>query len=457
MPDQDNPGRRLKYRMSCDICHAAKIKCGSQKPSCRRCSVKKLDCVYSVSHRKGRPREKRKAPDDGVTTEYSQSLPEPIQTEAPDAWTPPSTNFDPPATTEPSETSSTQHAGATDSLAFTTDFTPFELDNNFGFSTDMLCSLDEPTIAEDVEPAMEISTGQVENTIDTSYDGDFLLSPEMLDSSDQMLFRFIDTQTLLQQHDKTDFTSTVGNIPSFDQTLDNDLEFLRNVQMDDESHDQRRNTASANRNPTYPSPNDDFPAWCELADGGRRDPGRSNCECFPALLSRIRCLKTKQKSRRQIPLSSVLVIERETNEGLSRLHRCKNCGQDSMVFLFAMVSVRIVLDLIQKTVHDEFMTVNRKTNQSSGVGRSRGVGEHDSSSLYIGNFKVPARARRRYLREVLQARFSKFLVLVEEREKQVDGVGHQDCFAEGASTLMLNIARDLKTILGRVELWSSKD
>jgi Fungal Zn(2)-Cys(6) binuclear cluster domain len=50
-------GRGLRYRTSCDNCQAAKIKCGQDKPSCRRCSLQALDCVYSLSRRMGRPRQ----------------------------------------------------------------------------------------------------------------------------------------------------------------------------------------------------------------------------------------------------------------------------------------------------------------------------------------------------------------------------------------------------------------
>lgn len=439
--------------MSCDICHAAKIKCGSQKPSCRRCSVKQLDCVYSVSHRKGRPREKRKGPENGEASRVP--LPEPTQ--GPDVWTPVTTNFELPVMSDSSEAASSQPSG--DSLTFPAVSSPFEMDNSFGFPT-MLGSIEDSTMSDDRQANMIGYTDQVENTN--------LLSPAMMEMSAQDLFCFVDTESLLQQDNsgnssvrsagiqsdkfpQSDFTSILENVSSLNQTLGSGLDFLQNAPQD-----QRRERGAVSRNPTYPSPSDDFPFFFE--DGARKDLSRANCECFSALLRRIRGLKSKQKSRGLIPIGSVLVMERETNECLSRLHRCKSCGQDSIAYLFAMVSVRIVLDLMQKTVHDEFMTGTRRASQSSGTSRSRLASEPspESSSLYIGNFKVPARAKRRYLREMLQARFSKFLVLVEEREKLVHGVG-QDCFAEGASALMGNIARDVKTILGWVELWSAKD
>lgn len=58
-PRAPQGGRGPRYRTSCDNCQAAKIKCGHDKPSCRRCSVQGLECVYSLSRRMGRPRQTR--------------------------------------------------------------------------------------------------------------------------------------------------------------------------------------------------------------------------------------------------------------------------------------------------------------------------------------------------------------------------------------------------------------
>ncbi|PSN61578.1 hypothetical protein BS50DRAFT_504391, partial [Corynespora cassiicola Philippines] len=48
--------RAPKVRQSCDTCQASKIRCGQERPSCRRCVKYNIDCVYSVSRRAGRPR-----------------------------------------------------------------------------------------------------------------------------------------------------------------------------------------------------------------------------------------------------------------------------------------------------------------------------------------------------------------------------------------------------------------
>lgn len=63
---------RPKLRSSCDACQALKIKCGQEKPSCRRCLSSRLDCVYGVSRRMGKPRSGTRA-----VTEKPPSSPSP--------------------------------------------------------------------------------------------------------------------------------------------------------------------------------------------------------------------------------------------------------------------------------------------------------------------------------------------------------------------------------------------
>ena len=46
------PGQ--KFRLSCDKCNKAKVRCAKEKPSCSRCKAQKVQCVYGVSLRAGK-------------------------------------------------------------------------------------------------------------------------------------------------------------------------------------------------------------------------------------------------------------------------------------------------------------------------------------------------------------------------------------------------------------------
>lgn len=54
---EEVPGpRQPKLRSTCDACQQAKVRCSHDTPRCRRCQTHKIECVYSVSRRMGRPR-----------------------------------------------------------------------------------------------------------------------------------------------------------------------------------------------------------------------------------------------------------------------------------------------------------------------------------------------------------------------------------------------------------------
>lgn len=46
------PGQ--KFRLSCDECNKAKVRCDKEKPSCSRCKTQKTQCVYGISLRAGK-------------------------------------------------------------------------------------------------------------------------------------------------------------------------------------------------------------------------------------------------------------------------------------------------------------------------------------------------------------------------------------------------------------------
>lgn len=56
--------KSVKVRSTCNACQQAKIRCGHEKPSCRRCQKQNIECIYSMSRRLGRPAKKRDLADD---------------------------------------------------------------------------------------------------------------------------------------------------------------------------------------------------------------------------------------------------------------------------------------------------------------------------------------------------------------------------------------------------------
>ncbi|KAL4938119.1 hypothetical protein BDV06DRAFT_226305 [Aspergillus oleicola] len=55
----DKLPKSVKVRSTCNACQQAKIRCGHEKPSCKRCQKHNIECIYSISRRLGRPAKKR--------------------------------------------------------------------------------------------------------------------------------------------------------------------------------------------------------------------------------------------------------------------------------------------------------------------------------------------------------------------------------------------------------------
>jgi hypothetical protein len=188
-----------------------------------------------------------------------------------------------------------------------------------------------------------------------------------------------------------------------------------------------------------------------------------HCGCVSAVSRCIVSLRLAEQQQRMgstLPLDGALLLEGEVVTSLSQLDRCRTCRRESgAVHLLALVGVRMMIQLLQKTVRDEFASRRRQSEFGPDVGAAAGgggEGDGGGGTLWIGKFRVMPRARLRFLRRLLQARFYKLAVLVGEREKLDHGVSSGDCFAGASSLLLADISQGLRTVMGWLELWNSK-
>jgi Fungal Zn(2)-Cys(6) binuclear cluster domain len=514
-------GARAKLRTSCDNCQAAKVKCGHEKPLCRRCSVQKLECVYSLSRRMGRPRAKKIISQDVACTQpnirsgdkitskpatpaagFADSemqpavrtplldarsggalLSEPIQ--IPDPWTPIVDDFEPQNATTAADDSSMQPM--TNSLDFLPRHDSMELDAISGFTM--------PSLLEDSSTSTD-SQGPSLSALSADFDSQDFLSTRLPVTNDGDLFGSIDPQLSFQEwHSNDDAAQCLvqhpdpfsrakpasgsSNAAPLDQAFDFAFEFLSDVGGTSQNtpsgtpvNTSQHGSASAYIN-TVTTPkrsaghiSSEGDSWSPFGSISLASQTQANCTCMSSILQRIGSLKSGLQKTSSIPIDGVLIMESDIEESLFRLHKCKSCGHDSTVHLLASINVRMVLDLLQKTAHDEFVSRPRRTNPSRIASRSgsmheespkwrRSNGPEDSGILSIGNFKVTPKGRLHFLRKVLQARFYKLAVLVEKQKKLVGSIS-QDSFARHASLLLGDISRGLQTIMGWVELWNSK-
>jgi hypothetical protein len=159
-----------------------------------------------------------------------------------------------------------------------------------------------------------------------------------------------------------------------------------------------------------------------------------------AVLKQLASLEAEQQRTKTLQIDRALVLESEVQESLSRLHHFKGSSQNGHLYLLELVSIKMMLDLLQKAAHGDFVV---RPKQNHGP------------VLYIGGFKVKPKVRCIFLRKMLQARLYKLASLVRERENNVNGP-RQDGFAMAGTVLLGDISRGLRTFMGLVEVWSSR-
>ncbi|PTB62203.1 cytochrome P450 [Trichoderma citrinoviride] len=464
-------GKIPKYRTSCDNCQTAKVKCGHEKPSCRRCSVHRVDCVYSLSRRMGRPRAKRVAANDPNQRQPSTS--EPNENETAKAASPEDAAADtrPPRTPvaetciaeaeQPGEPSASD-AGQIpenwvplfgdlgqlnasegidglenseqqddDPMEFLSAESPMELGDMASFTgmpsfLDSLSGSLEPQATTSAVPAelfgpQEILSFALPNTGTGDDANAFVPTQQRQESS---------SEPCTCRHSTKSSRRESRSVPS-NKDESGHLSSLPSAMFLEASYSPQEVSSCSPSNTSQPS--DASPSVQASCDGSSELSWRKtrvmlrqgHCNCMDTITERIASLKAEQQSPCSMPMDCVLMLEKEVQESLCLLHKCKNCRLDSFVHLLALVSVRMMLDILQKTARSEFIARPKSTSDNSNEG----------IALCIGAYKVPSRVRCRFLRKTLQARFHKLAALVEERERLVTGK-KQDSFSKSASLLL---------------------
>lgn len=249
------------------------------------------------------------------------------------------------------------------------------------------------------------------------------------------------------QHSKNPIKEDPKSAPNNTDSQSQLLQFSTAFSQAAECYSLEATTADT---PSDASQSSDTSSFCEsnYEISWHRAPAEQrpgHCDCAASISQRISMLKAEQRNSSPMPIDSVLMLEKEVEESLALLYQCKNCCLDGVTHLLALISVRMTLEILQKTARSEFVA----------KAKASPAGLDNDTALCIGSFQVPSRARYRFLRKVLQARFHKLAGLIEERGKFI-AEDKQDCFLKSATLLMGDISRSLRTILGWVELWNAK-
>ncbi|KAL6821927.1 cytochrome P450 [Trichoderma sp. SZMC 28015] len=475
-------GKPPKYRTSCDNCQTAKVKCGHEKPSCRRCSVHRVDCVYSLSRRMGRPRAKKVVADESPRrlptstepnetevpkpatpdteiedAEFATHLAEPLAGEAepnnpsasaagqiPDPWAPLLGDLGQLDETEAINKLNQTPQLENDSVDFLSTESPMELVEITAFDR-------MPSFLDDMPSTLQpqASASAIPMELFDPHDMLSFALPAMNAKSDvndslsmQQPGSSLVREPCVCQHSSTSSGNNSMLVPS-NKDQPNELLHYSSTSFQDASCSPREEGSESPSNTSQPS--DSSSSLQASRESSSELSWRTTqvtlvqiqCDCMETISKRIASLKLEQQSSSVMPIDCVLMLEKEVEESLAHLHKCKNCRLDSILHLLALISVRMMLDILQKSARSEFVSRPKSAPDSS----------NDDIVLCVGSFKVPSRVRFKFLRKALQARFHRLVALIEERERLVTEK-KQDSFSKSASSLLGDISRGLRTIMG---------
>ncbi|KAF3074455.1 Cytochrome P450 monooxygenase afvE [Trichoderma lentiforme] len=403
-------GKPPKYRTSCDNCQTAKVKCGHEKPSCRRCSVHRVDCVYSLSRRMGRPRAKKV-----VADESPRRLPtstEPNETEIPKPATPDTEIEDaefathlaePPAGEAEPNNPSASAAGQipdpwapllgdlgqlneTEAINRLNQTPQLENDSVDFLSTESPMELLEitafdrmPSFLDDMPSTLQpqASASAIPMELFDPHDMLSVALPAMNAKSDvndslsmQQPGSSLVREPCMCQHSSTSSGNNSMLIPG-NNDQPNELLHYSSTSFQDASCSPREETSESPSNTSQPS---DSSSSLQASRESSSELSwrttqvtliQTQCDCMETISKRIASLKLEQQSSSFMPIDCVLMLEKEVEESLVHLHKCKNCRLDSILHLLALISVRMMLDILQKTARSEFVSRPKSAPDSS--------------------------------------------------------------------------------------------
>ncbi|CAH0018883.1 unnamed protein product [Clonostachys rhizophaga] len=488
--------RGPKYRTSCDRCQAAKVKCGHEKPSCRRCTYHKVECVYGISRRMGRPRARKspakdsspspQASTNSASDENSRSKPATPAVTFGEAEPAVEIQQSSPAINAEGGSLSTESAHISEPWAasLATHFEPPELDQIAAEGIH-----NDPMLESLRTPLAFLST-PTENRMDLDdYNGYPTMSAFLDDISDSMIsqqpiptpsaLEILDPQALIPTEipvgNPQESFGQVNTIPTPVQTAQsgNSSNTIRRtdahhqsspssvskgrVSIDQSMSDmllsltnhEDKNHAARPSNGTHVEPHYDTRPMSKSGKLSVHEKDDGCCNCHIVVTDCIVSLKAEQQRSGLVPIDCALRMETEVETSLSAVHECQSCRCESSIHLLSLVGVRLMLDILQKTVRDEFVMRPRRINSGT-------ISINNSDILWIGSFKVSPKTRCRFLKKLVQARFCRLAMLVERGGKVVTSGPARDCYSQSGDLLLEDISKGLRTTMGWVTLWNSK-
>nr|ULT85510.1 transcription factor [Wicklowia aquatica] len=496
-----------KLRSTCDACIAAKIRCSRDMPQCFRCQIYKINCVYSVSRRMGRPRKPRPTSRGGQeqnnkcagdTDETSKEKPQAgnqttsTQTKQQDT-VPPLASSNQQSNQNEQEIST---SGSPSAMPMASDPPPLTMDDNFTTSSDYSLDTMTPPLHDNIyivsqSPIMD-SSGRAHSfselcsPMDSSYDA--LFRQKSHDTIRQVQDQLslitatngqLDDRSSLWADNKTHDIFSIGNeSPTFSNLMDLDtLDFSKPsapTQLDTQPPLEPSSPDLDRQRPlSFLSPSNQ--TACQAFKSTNPIPSR--CECYKSTLRMLLSLDETLPNATSLTLDTALKLDNDVLVHNTKVLQCTICAgtHSNQLLLQAMLVDRIVGMLESKssnstrtTPSQSFSNLKRPTDThhahkpssfrqlSGGSGLPQNetniLTSAENCALRVGGYEV-LEEKNSFIKQLLQMRLMSLMAALRSLQKATQGM-LQDSSAKLAGMMLVETGLRLRTVVGRVELWN---
>ncbi|KAJ5117947.1 hypothetical protein N7526_010970 [Penicillium atrosanguineum] len=460
--------KSVKVRSTCNACQQAKIRCSHEKPFCRRCQKHKIDCIYSVSRRLGRPAKEKSprsrldgqgnSPSPGIAHQQEHTKTARISTRKKGHKQAAASGIRPyvgKARVKPAD----------DKFQ-----SPTDPKKNEEFSALQLDFTSETWLQELMSTRMSWKfTGQTDPAMDQTTDVFLTSSPMGLDPI--MVYGILDREFNSFQHSVPDeqLESPFILEPSTGSWIHGSNTALDGCVLSD--------SWSINRAPSTSFPIDPaidyhlFESPRPSHDSERLSPGPPDylegsqylaCSCYKQTIGELLRSGIKVDWRGISSIDSILACQKELLLQTEAILQCKLCSQSEVQANFLMVIIVTIDSLLTSLDAAATLYKPRSEEGVSAVPVEDGHKAHidvgwglksliDACPLLVGGFRVPTDDKTCFIRQILHARLSMLIIMIRRicacMQEQVTSV-----MSRGRFLMIMETDKRLQLIIMKVKM-----
>lgn len=476
--------KQQKLRFTCDACKDAKTRCNREVPSCYRCRNQKLQCVYNLSRRMGRPRRLKTGDQENVAGTKQKSKPgsgaasNPLGPEA-DANAAEAAFHPINTSTEPSEmrehpivdeflnhqerstTRSLSDASVMDAVTTSSFMDGFNLHEDYDLADlDNMTDFDflngtsmtpTPVPASPIDVAMSLPSQT--KTAPAESNLTYPLRTEQRKPAEARMTPQKSQSFLSPSVKPLNYEESIP-MNSFDGKYVSDLDSASDCRLQafgDEAHksDRPKNLQP----PLQPDGN-----GIELSQS--QDCG---CRCYEIVVRKLSDLDESQSGMLSSTIDVALMVEKGVQPQIAQVLQCGTCSSNRPnLLLLLSVIIDNIVSMLESTsnannkLQMDGMFLGRSSHRSSQAltecNGDRPATPSVKPPLLVGGYEICSELKSRFLKQLLQGRLNSLSSTLLQLMQYMQRNPHNSNSKHG-TTMVKETHKRLQSIIGRVELW----